>query len=935
MWFATDHGVCRYNGYTFEIFNLPDNSILGLYEDRKKRIWAYSFSGRLFFYQNGKFENYRWNEQLVNAVKPGVINALYVDSTDALHITASGPAYIRISANGHLQNLMHVNNKASFSSVQITNTGFFTAITSFPVKFNSGNAGTADVTEFAISLFHRKLNIRVPCKVLPERYKLKIFSTNEMFFLSRDCFIHFSERKTPVIQKTSYTIDDMEEIENSYYFATGDGLKIKDKSGNTLQEYFKGVHITSIEQDYEGGVWLTTLTNGVYYLNHTRIKHLSQNGKINEKKVNVLLKLKNAAFLAGTESDGIWKFRVDSLFEHVFLDIKSITSFYQDNSSSVVFVGGTVGLGSDDFWAQNKIVKANGESFLRLPGSSNIVKKDGIMFDGTSERIFEFKFQHGVISDKKNSKNIFRTAGLFVTGNNELLVGNLFGLWRYRDGRIIPFDSSRQLLKSRITNINEYGQKYLCLGTRGNGLLMMLKDSIHQITVEAGLISNNIRKIFIESNHIWIATNQGISIVTISSESPLSYFIRNISVQDGLLSNEVNDIISSAHEMIVATNSGVSFLDKNIVFQKEGSRLPFYMKEIKLNASIIDPDRLIALSYRNRNVSVAFEALNYSNPGKNNYRYRLLGYDTSWVYTNDLRIQFNPLPYGQYQLQIQAKRQFDDWAQASSISCAVACTPPFWATIWFFALSLLLVTGLSFLIFRHRIALIKKRQKEKEELQQKIAATEQMALRSQMNPHFIFNCLNSIQQYVIESDVKGANTFISGFSKLIRQTLEFSAKEKITLGEEISYLSNYLDLEKMRMENGFHYELTVQTIHNPDELDIPPLLLQPYVENALRHGVRFLKNRKGVIRLSFIEKEGFIECSIEDNGIGREASRQLKTRNPIEYQSRGMSLTAERICLLNKTQLKQIGIRIEDMHNAAGESSGTRVNVLFPVGTER
>ncbi|HLO36878.1 MAG TPA: histidine kinase, partial [Lacibacter sp.] len=208
---------------------------------------------------------------------------------------------------------------------------------------------------------------------------------------------------------------------------------------------------------------------------------------------------------------------------------------------------------------------------------------------------------------------------------------------------------------------------------------------------------------------------------------------------------------------------------------------------------------------------------------------------------------------------------------------------------------------------------------------------EAKALRAQMNPHFIFNSLNSIQQYVIDSDVQGANEFISGFSRLIRQTLEFSSKEFISLDEEISYLTTYLDLEKARMESKFVYKVNVHTEQPASQIEMPPLLLQPYVENALRHGIRYLKEKDGLIALSFIERPGLFECIIEDNGIGRSKAMELKAVNPIEYQSRGMSLTAERIALLNEGKEQKIQVIIEDMFDSEGKPTGTRIKVQFPV----
>jgi hypothetical protein len=462
--------------------------------------------------------------------------------------------------------------------------------------------------------------------------------------------------------------------------------------------------------------------------------------------------------------------------------------------------------------------------------------------------------------------------------------------------------------------------------------LFLVNDSIYKVTNADGLVSDNIRRIYIHKNIIWLGSNNGISIVTVNSLQPFRYSVKNITVQDGLLSNEINFFIQDGRNVVVASNHGISFLNTESVMSKQPASLPLLLKEVKVNNELRGVDELLKLGYRKRNLNVRYEALNYSGTGKNNYRYRLLGYDTTWIYTNNREIQFNPLPYGSYKLEIQAKREFDEWSgPVSFLQLSVLCQPPFWATTWFWVAAFSLLLFLVILFFRKRINDIRLRQKQQEDLKQKINDTEQMALKAQMNPHFIFNSLNSIQQYVIDSDVKGANEFISGFSKLIRQTLEFSSKELITLNEEISYLTTYLDLEKARMESGFTYHVDVQTQHPASQLEIPPLLLQPYVENALRHGVRYLKHVDGIISLTFIEYPGLLECIVEDNGIGRQKAMELKAVNPIEYQSRGMSLTAERIALLNQGQERNIEIVIEDLKDMAGNAAGTRIRVLFPV----
>lgn len=929
MWFATDHGICRYNGYEFKTFNLADNSILGIYEDYKKRIWAYSFSGRLFYYENGEFRDYEWNDLLEKAIKPAVINAIYIDKTETVHVSASGPTYLKVSQDGKIQRLNELTPSAKLISVQVNSRDFFTAVINYPTSFAKMLFNRTSKTEVNIKLNKRNFQFTIPVLVQPERCRAKLMSNGDLFFYTRNCYAKINGQSIVEFMPTDYFIDDVEFVDSVYFFATNAGLIVKDRNGRILSRYFNDLRITSIEKDYEGGLWFSTLTNGVFYLNRSRISNLAKGDDIINEQIKYILRLKDSTVLFGNYKNKIYRFSENRFIDDYYFNVSYIASLYQYSNSEII--AGVANGFDPGFWSHLNSQKAFGYTFLFLPNGSNFIRDDTTLYSGVTDGIIKFNCNH-LNKEPEVSKEFFRASKIYLTKKKEMVVGNQFGLWYFKSGRIYPYDSTKPILKTRITDINEYKGELLLAGTRGSGVIIIRGKDLFEINESNGLISNNIRKIFIEGNHIWLATNRGICVISITSESPLKYTIRNISVQDGLLSNEINDIADYGNEVIIASNAGVSFLDKSKVLTKETHQLPFYIVSIYANTKVIQAEELSNLSYNQRNVSISFDALSYSNPGKNNYRYRLNGYDTSWIYTNDRTIQFNPLPYGNFKLEIQAKREFDSWDEfADKFSLSINCRPPFWSTIWFYAIMAVLFGLASFFFFKRRVSDLKKRQNEKENLQRKITETEQMALKSQMNPHFIFNCLNSIQQYVIESDVAGANRFISGFSKLIRQTLDFSAKDRISLEEEISYLSNYLNLEKARTEGQFNFEVHVQCKQQLSDLYIPPLLLQPYVENAIRHGVRHLKNKEGVIKLSFDEEEDFLQCKIEDNGIGRKMAMQLKSKNPIEYQSKGMSLTAERVELLNKAREHPIQIKTEDIENNQQEISGTRVILIFPL----
>jgi LytS/YehU family sensor histidine kinase len=287
------------------------------------------------------------------------------------------------------------------------------------------------------------------------------------------------------------------------------------------------------------------------------------------------------------------------------------------------------------------------------------------------------------------------------------------------------------------------------------------------------------------------------------------------------------------------------------------------------------------------------------------------------------------LPSGEYRLQLQAINKFDVHSQL--VTTGFTIEKLLYETTWFrilIGLVFLAVTGMLIWVISRRI---RKREREKTAISKRISELEQLSRKAQMNPHFIFNSLNSIQQYVMDADVAGANRFIAGFSRLIRQTLDFSSKPEISMEEELDYLTNYLEIEKTRLENAFSWSVAIDKEVHPAEYYIPPMILQPFVENSVRHGLRFRKDKAGVVSITVRLEGEHLVCILEDNGIGRKAAMQYKSISPINYQSKGLSLTADRIAMFNKEHEQKITMQLDDLEDELGNPLGTRVTIRFPV----
>ncbi|MCB0679438.1 MAG: histidine kinase, partial [Saprospiraceae bacterium] len=201
----------------------------------------------------------------------------------------------------------------------------------------------------------------------------------------------------------------------------------------------------------------------------------------------------------------------------------------------------------------------------------------------------------------------------------------------------------------------------------------------------------------------------------------------------------------------------------------------------------------------------------------------------------------------------------------------------------------------------------------------------------QMNPHFMFNSLNSIQEFINRNDKHSANTYLTRFAALIRSILNTSSEDRILLSEEIRQLENYLELEKLRLEGSLDYEVKVDPLIDPDWTFLPTMLIQPYVENAILHGL-FHKTGPKRLELSFTRlDEQLLLCRITDNGIGRKLAASIKLERYGRHQSMGSSMTGQRMELLQKLQKQPVSVRIVDLEDpSTGAPLGTEVELTIP-----
>ncbi|HTJ52731.1 MAG TPA: histidine kinase, partial [Cyclobacteriaceae bacterium] len=334
----------------------------------------------------------------------------------------------------------------------------------------------------------------------------------------------------------------------------------------------------------------------------------------------------------------------------------------------------------------------------------------------------------------------------------------------------------------------------------------------------------------------------------------------------------------------------------------------------------------IKLTYDQSVITFEFSALNFIQSENNHYAYKLEGFEDDWNYVGNKRsATYTNLEPGHYAFKVKASNNDDVWNE-NGISLAITITPPFWETWWFKCI----IAAICIVIALVVINIIRKRVREKIKINKLIAELEMKALIAQMNPHFIFNCLTSIQELIMINKQEEAMHYLNQFSRLLRAVLQSSEKNFIALEQELTILELYLELEAMRFDKQFHYNIHVDHAVDPEEIVIPSFLLQPFIENALWHG---LMHKKGDRKLSVsftLENEDLLVCRIEDNGIGREEAARIKKKSLKANQSLGLKIIRERINLMKK-QNDAIDLKIMDDVHKDGSVKGTTVIIKLPL----
>lgn len=873
IWIATDKGIAKYDGDYFKVFNikngLPSNDIWEMFLTIDQRIWFFTRSNKLGYIQNDQVFSYPIEDN--ESVYPIFIatdrNQLIFHSYDK--------NYILKNNEWKTFSLKDGNNIKIFSD----NVNYFKTQTLEDKR--KQKAQLYDYNNQVIFELEKEKGFKVLNQQIND--SLLVFNLHHGLL--------FYNLKTQKSYQSVY--NDLFEYSGFVrVLSTDTEIQISGKNFWTLldknyqlKDVFKfpsHLKIRTAYKDRKGNIWGISYANGIYLFSknslHTK-KYLK--GEI----VQFQKKIKNNLFI-GIMNEGIYRYNIKKDSFEMFFPAKDyfFDIVYKDDKNFAVF-------GSNSTYLQTQ--KLYGEFYhegknciFYQQGYATIKVKGVQVYDEnfTPIRFFEINTPN-VILNYKNNILVGTPAGL------KLISDDIIKDINFKDNFTYPVISLAKIGKQIIVGTDGYGA-YIWDGNKNMELIPETKD----------LIINNI---FVENYDFWLASQKGVLDYQYQPKIKLKKLLRKT---DGLVSDHVNHVVVFNDKIFTSNLNSIASIDKN---QEEIFPIQkIYLKSILYND--IQSDTLIneLLFKKESNLLFNYGIIDYSGQEHNRYFYRLLPIQKEWVEIRSKSVNFINLDPRKYSFQIKVKNPY---RQELTKTYDFNILPLWWqkdiSKLLFVFLFLSIIFLIGYLTRKKEL----KKQEEKLLAQKQMAEFELYALRSQMNPHFVFNSLNSILYYINDENYDKSESYLIRFSRLIRMIFEFSRKKNISLNQEIKLLKSYLELEKMRFGEKLNYCFEIDPELDLERTLIPTLLLQPTLENAVNHGI-FHKNGRGTVCLEFkkINKNSY-QVVIKDDGIGLKKSKELNQKSLKKHVSRSTQILLERIKLLNLSGKWKITYEVKDV----------------------
>lgn len=923
LWIGTDAGVSRFDGKYFRNFSiddgLPDNQILQIKEDRAGRIWFLSFSGKLSYFHNGQVYN-KANSPLLSKLNiKEIIISFYEDHQGRFWF----------GTNKNLLYLYDGKKLYQFSSKEMDKQFIDACV------YEDSQQNIWVVTEPGAMRYENGHFYQAPELPGSVSYKtIDIKPAGKLFYLDQHGLNLLDHGVKPI------EIDvpaDMLTSKLGFIYATTSELWLsndegvfKFEKGSAARQYLHNIPASQVIKDRNQNMWFTT-ANGIYMLprEENRMYVVNQDQGLSSNYIKSIIEDKDHHLWLGMDKGMLNVLDLNtSAIDRIKLSQlgyeSDIQQLHLDSVHESVYFRTERALGRiNNIYGRikaeplreltNSVVAVKGFS-LSPKNKLAIASASGVFLIDDPLKKFHYR-----ALKVKEGENFFpgRAYAVFFDSSGALWISNNAGLRLFAGHGLTSAADKGYFTERRINDIKALTNGLIVLATDGYGLAF-IKDGrvVRKITIADGLADNICKKLFADGDDLWVITNNGVNRLRLNGSE---IEVQGFEYTNAMLKNDVNDLYIGSTTAYFATNNGLIYFPKKRFQKRKKASQVIVSNILNNNINLAVQDTLVSLNPSKNNITFIYSAIDFEKKDLV-YRFRLRPEDT-WTETRNRRLEFSSLSPGDYTFEISAKSNNTDWSDPTKIKFQLE--EHFWQRNWFI---LVLLIAASFTFYKIAVIITNWRKNQEQKqlmLKNKILILEQRALLAMMNPHFIFNVMNSIQHYINTKDTSSANKILTGFARLIRKNLEICTKSFISLEEELEYLNLYLGLEKKRFGDKFNYSIRVDPRIDKDEISVPSMLLQPYIENAIWHGI-MPKEAGGQIDISMELVDGqLLLINIVDDGVGIENSIRLKDNH---HSSKGMSLTLERVQLLNQIESIAIQINISQQGN-----SGTKVTIQVPV----
>lgn len=902
LWLATSMGLYRYDGFSFVLWQSETQTSASgscVRQDRYGRIWYENFDGFIYYTDGKELRSLKQKQPLAYApfgLSDKYLFALHKGGVDIYDISSLALIH---TVQINLKQLQHA------------------------CYLNGAYYVVSDEMIYKVGQDRKLSSRRIPNQ--DGTSVVQLFASGDSLYLvpriSGEGVIYVMDGEMNVARKVPISVDGLvrgiEFIDHEMWVYTSRGCVAAGKAtGGQAERLFDGRSISKIICDRTGNYWFATSNEGLFVVpDISYVQHSFDQAKISQVVAT------GDGILAGTRSGDLLRFQARTgVIQQLSTDKHGAEIYY---------------LYADD---RNVFYSATGHTMLSNEGkkqtkSADIAVKAVVPVDDKYYAIAASGLC--LLMPMPGSVSARPSGWDSCSGYDRYrpIAGSRILLNAVR-ARAVAYDSSLKTIYCATNGgivaispagkrqVNVDGKPVYAAGLVSYGGAIYAADTKGRILCISGTEEVEVLGNLPGSGSIRMLKMSGGRLFYISGKR-LFYFTGHASVQQVTVridADEINDIAAADSLLWLATDNGV--IEVPWAGPDEKSYRPeLYINDITINGKIADSNWLRNLAFDENNIVINYSLIEYAAPAPALVRYKIN--NGAWVDlpANSRTLQFRSLSPGGYAIRFSV-----NGAEVGGL-VTLNVAPPFWQQIWFYVFSVFAVLFLVLAYYSYRM---KARMRNAEAQQEKIRLEERLsrsmltALRSQMNPHFFFNALNTVQAYIFTNEKSKASDYLAKLSMLTRTILEMSETETVLLTSEVEALHLYLELERARFGDDFSYEIISGDINELAGFEIPSMIIQPFVENAVKHG---LLHKEGVKRLElrFTRKENTLEVSIDDNGIGRARSEELNEIKNRKYRPYSTRATAERVKLLNVGHPDRVIVEIIDKVSVTGVAEGTTV----------